>query len=148
MYNTVMNDLARQAHDETALLQAIGQAAHKIDSCRDAALREYGLSSTKFDVLKHLVQADTPLSLSQLADRLTCGRSNITQLIDRLEEDKLVQRVPDPEDRRCMRATVTDDGRQRYLMGMQAEAEVKRQLLANLPPEQREHLAALLKRVQ
>ncbi len=148
MYNTVMNDLAQRSHDETALLQAIGQAAHKIDACRDAALREYGLSSTKFDVLKHLVQADAPLPLSQLADRLTCGRSNITQLIDRLEQDRLVQRVPDPEDRRCMRATVTDQGRQRYLMGMQAEAEVERMLLANLPPEQREHLATLLKKMK
>ncbi len=143
-----MNDLVQQSHDDPALLQAIGQAAHKIDSCRDAALREYGLSSSKLDVLKHLVKAETPLSLSQLADRLTCGRSNITQLIDRLEQDKLVQRVPDPQDRRCMRATVTDQGRERYLMGIQAEAEVERALLANLPPEQQERLAALLRKVQ
>lgn len=143
-----MNDSVQQTVDEPALLHAIEQAAHKIDATRDAALREYGLSSTKLDVLKYLVRADTPLSLSQLAERLTCGRSNITQLIDRLEQDQLVQRVPDPQDRRCMRATVTDHGRERYLMGIQAEAEVERALLADLPPEQQAHLATLLHRLQ
>ncbi|TMG94648.1 MAG: MarR family transcriptional regulator, partial [Betaproteobacteria bacterium] len=68
------------------------------------ALEKVGLSNAKFGALTHLVEAGEPLSLSECAARMTCVRSNITQLIDRLEADGLVRRVDDPADRRGVRA--------------------------------------------
>ena len=52
-------------------------------------------------------------TLSELASRMICVRSNITQLMGRLEADGLVQREEDPHDRRCVRATLTPLGRER-----------------------------------
>ena len=44
-------------------------------------------------------------------------RSNITQLVDRLEADSLVKRTDDPADRRGVRAEVTRLGRERHAAG-------------------------------
>ncbi len=54
---------------------------------------------------------DTPLG--DLADDLESSPRNITGLVDHLERDGLVERVPDPEDRRSVRARLTEAGRVR-----------------------------------
>ena len=76
----------------------------------EAALEPVGLSLAKFGVLARLASADEPLPLSTLAEEQACVRSNITQLVDRLEADKLVVRVDDPHDRRLVRAALTAGG--------------------------------------
>ena len=58
-----------------------------------------------------------------MSERFGCVKSNITQLVDRLEADHLVRRVPDPADRRSILAAITDEGRQRLIAG---QAEVDR----------------------
>ena len=74
------------------------------------ALTSVGLSYPKYEVLKCLRDADEPVSLGSLAEDQSCARSNITQLVDRLETEGLVQRVPDPADRRGVRAELTERG--------------------------------------
>jgi DNA-binding MarR family transcriptional regulator len=93
------------------------EAAHALEARVEAALNEAGLSSPKFSVLSALVGAGEPLSLSELASRLSCVRSNMTQLVDRLEADGLVRRVDHPEDRRSVKAAITEEGRRRQLDG-------------------------------
>ena len=112
----------------------------------DIALGEHGLSPAKFGVLRCLVQADEALPLGRLADQLACVKSNITQLVDRLEEDGLVHRVHDSEDRRCMRAAITEDGRRRYLLGVKAESKVQRELIENLSLDEQAQLNKILLR--
>jgi DNA-binding MarR family transcriptional regulator len=107
----------------------------------EAALEPVGLSLAKFGVLARLVAANEPLPLSTLAERSACVRSNITQLIDRLEADKLVVRVDDPHDRRLVRAALTAEGRARHAAGARALAETEHRLF---PGDQRESLVRLL----
>ena len=59
-------------------------------------------------------------------------RSNITQLVDRLESDKLVRRVDDPDDRRSLRAQITPLGRERQAAGAKKIEAVRKQLAAAL----------------
>lgn len=56
----------------------------------DATLASVGLSATKWNAPRQLVDADGQLTLGQLAGRLSCVKSNATQLVDRLEVQKLV----------------------------------------------------------
>jgi DNA-binding MarR family transcriptional regulator len=63
-------------------------------------------------------------------------RSNITQLVDRLEAEKLVTRSDDPRDRRSVRAELTAKGRERHAAGMRALDKVERHLLSRLNPQQ------------
>jgi DNA-binding MarR family transcriptional regulator len=97
-----------------ALTLLLLDAARAVETRAEGALAEVGLSLAKLGALRHLVLAAEPLMLSQLAERHCCGKSNVTQLIDRLEADGLVARVSDPGDRRTVRATVTVAGRAAY----------------------------------
>ena len=56
-------------------------------------------------------------------------RSNVTQLVDRLEAEKLVTRSDDPRDRRSVRAELTARGRSRHAAGMRALTKAERELL-------------------
>ena len=96
---------------------ALIHAAHRVETRLDEALAGVGLSSAKIGGLCVLVAEDRPMSLSELAEKLTCVRSNVTQLVDRLEADGLVKRTDDPADRRAVRAEVTALGRKRHAAG-------------------------------
>ncbi|HEX2187646.1 MAG TPA: MarR family transcriptional regulator [Longimicrobiaceae bacterium] len=114
----------------------------------ERGLEPVGLSLAKMGVLRHLAAAGDSLPLGQLAERLSCVRSNVTQLVDRLEADGLVRRVPDPGDRRSVLATLTEEGRRSYEAGARAQAAAEAELLAGLDPGDRERLAELLDRLE
>ncbi len=113
----------------------------------DAMLAAQSLSVAKLSVLRELCQAKEPMPLGQLADRLTCVKSNVTQMVDRLEREGLVQRVPHPNDRRCMLAAVTEEGRRRCEWAIQTQMQVERQLFANLSKAEKEQLISLLAKI-
>jgi DNA-binding MarR family transcriptional regulator len=100
-------------------------AAQAVEARIDASLSPLDLSLAKLNVLGILVASSTPLTLGELAQRLACVRSNVTQLVDRLESDGLVRREPDPSDRRSIRAVITDTGRERQHAGSLALAKVQ-----------------------
>ncbi len=54
---------------------------------------------------------DEPMSMRAFAEDLSCDPSNVTGLVDRAERLGLVQRVPDPHDRRIRMLTLTPKGR-------------------------------------
>lgn len=96
---------------------AILHAARIIEERIESALGDVGLSMAKHTALTKLSEAREPITLSELAERLSCVRSNITQLVDRLEADGLVRRVADPQDRRSVRAELTELGAERQAAG-------------------------------
>jgi DNA-binding MarR family transcriptional regulator len=132
-----MNDLA---------FRVIG-AAHEVEGRLEGALGTIGLSLAKLNVLKALADTREPLPLSHLADRCCCVRSNITQLVDRLEAERLVERLPDPADRRSVRAALTAAGRERHAEAVRIVGETERQVFAGLGEEDRQALARLLGRL-
>ena len=110
------------------VMWSLMQAAHAVESQLEEALAEVELSGAKLAALTQLVEADEPVPLGELAARCACVRSNITQLVDRLEADKLVRRVDDPADRRSLRAAITPLGRERQAAGAKKVDEVRRKL--------------------
>ncbi len=100
-----------------AIAFALMHAGHRIEARLEKALAGVKLSGAKHAALCTLVTRDQPMSLSELAEKLTCVRSNVTQLVDRLEADGLVKRIDDPADRRAVCAEVTRLGRERYAAG-------------------------------
>lgn len=98
----------------------------------EKALEEHGLSLAKLKVLTHLAESRQSLALSEIAERLNCVRSNVTQLMDRLEDEGLVRRLFDPKDRRSVRAEITDDGRRKQKAGAEALAKTETELASSL----------------
>jgi DNA-binding MarR family transcriptional regulator len=73
-----------------------------------AAARELGLRPPAFGALRAL---DRPRTMSELATVLHCDNSNVTGLVDGLEEKELVTREPSPDDRRVKLIAPTAAGR-------------------------------------
>ena len=134
-----MNDVTT-----TTRLGQFIQSLHAVEARLEASLEPLGLSLAKFGALAQLAAAGEPLPLSTLAERRACVRSNITQLVDRLEADGLVKRSDDPRDRRSVRAELTETGRSRYEAGLQALTTAERELFEPLGNPQRDKLLELL----
>ena len=94
-------DLARAL---TATLFGVMQRM-KQDSGRKAA--EWDMSLAQVRALYALRE---PLSMRELAERLYLDPSNLTALVDRLEDLGLVQRQADADDRRIKRLVITEKG--------------------------------------
>src|SRR5439155_4246667 len=120
---------SRQA--EAVVFSLLG-AAQVVETRLEAALGAVGLSLAKAGVLRYLAEAREPLPLSELAKHQKCVRSNITQLVDRLERDGLVRRRADPDDRRGVLAELTPAGEQAHGKGMRALAEAQRAIVSGL----------------
>jgi MarR family 2-MHQ and catechol resistance regulon transcriptional repressor len=142
MNNVRVEPAAKESSDKTIF--SLLHAARTLEDKLEAALATAGLSTPKFSVLSELVSSPTPLSLSELASRLSCVRSNMTQLVDRLEAEALVQRVSCPNDRRAVNAAITDLGRERQAAGAKAVAELHEQFTASVSSNDRAALQRLL----
>ena len=110
----------------------------------EAKLAAVGLSIPKLAALNRLVEAGDSLPLGQLAERLACVKSNVTQLVDRLESDGLVARAPDPNDRRSRLAVLTRKDAERTKPGSLVQNEAERQLFDALSGEDSLRLADIL----
>jgi len=147
-----MNEIAdaiapASPHASSPLVVFLVRVARVLEERVDGSLGEIGLSAAKLAVLSHLVANDAPLPLGGLATRLSCVRSNVTQLIDRMEADGLVRRVDDPNDRRAVHAKLTDEGRERHREGVRRVAALEERLTEQLSDAERASLRALLSKL-
>jgi DNA-binding MarR family transcriptional regulator len=94
--------------------------------------------------LKHLMESNEALGVTALADCMGSGKSNATQIIDRLEVEGLVRRVPHPEDRRSILVEVTEEGKRRYQAGIELRAKVSAMVLETLDDAERHELERLV----
>jgi DNA-binding MarR family transcriptional regulator len=133
----------RELSGEAGMLGLL-EVARVVQERVEAALDSVGLSGPKYMTLEQLVRAGEPMSLSALADCRKCVRSNITQLIDRLEADGLVERVSDPEDRRAVRAAVTPQGEERFAAGTEAIRGVQAELASRVSASDRKNFLRVL----
>jgi len=140
MYYSCMNQTAPDTKPASAPTQDGGQvmfglikAGRALEGQLEKGLAQVGLSMPKFSVLSELAKSGESLPLSELAAKLSCVRSNITQLVDRLEADGLVRRTDDPADRRSVRAALTPLGRERCRSGTDAITKIQVEFAASLP---------------
>src|SRR3954464_1108249 len=129
-------------------LFAVLHASGVLESRVESRLSEIGLSLAKLAALHHLTRAGESLPLGQLAERLGCVKSNVTQLIDRLEADGLVSRAADPNDRRSRLAVLTAAGRKAYAKGSEIQAQTEKELFSALSADETKRLHELLEKLQ
>jgi DNA-binding MarR family transcriptional regulator len=111
-------------------------------------LREFGLTSAQYNVLRILRGEGKPLPILEIADRLIAVVPGITGLIDRLEEAGLVERRRCDQDRRVIYVAPTAAAAK--LLG-QLDApvgELEERLLARLPAADLRELIRLLDEIR
>ena len=136
------------AGTERTGLFAVLHASSVLEGRVETRLADVGLSLAKLAALHHLTEAGESLPLGQLADRLACVKSNVTQLVDRLEADGLVSRTGDPNDRRSRLAVLTDAGRYAYAKGSEIKTLAEQELFGVLTSEENDKLQELLGKLQ
>jgi DNA-binding MarR family transcriptional regulator len=97
----------------------------------------------RFDLLASLSRHDGQ-TLAALSRRLLVTAGNVTGLVDRAERDGVVERRPDPADRRVARVWLTNDGRTLIRSLLPAHARQVHTLLRGLPARERRDLRRLL----
>ena len=129
------------------LLSLLG-AASSIHDFVESRLSTVGLSVPRLAALQRLVDAGGSLPLGQLAERLACVKSNVTQLIDRLEAEGLVTRLPDPADKRSRLAVITEGGRQIHQSGATVQKQVEEELFATLSVDESVRLTEIIAKLK
>ena len=125
-------------------LFALRHAADVVETFVESKLSAVGLSIPKLAALSRLVEAGDSLPLGQLAERLACVKSNVTQLVDRLEADGLVARTLDQADRRSRLAVITPAGRAAHAEGARVLADAERQVCNRLSDDDSLRLAEII----
>lgn len=138
-----MKNLGDESHNSYIHI-LLRQTAERVQALVDTGLSPTALTMPHFLFLEHLIHAGEGLPLGRLAQALGCGRSNITQLTDRMERLGLIERQPDPSDRRSVLAVVTPEGISRYPAGAAALREVEDQLRRGLSPDGARRVVASL----
>jgi DNA-binding MarR family transcriptional regulator len=100
------------------------------------------LTPQQLFVLAHLCHQEA--QPSELAREHHVGMSAMTGLVDGLVERQLVERAPNPRDRRAVQLRATATGRALWAEAHAAVLDAARQLLAPLQPAERERLARAL----
>ena len=109
----------------------------------DRRAREQGLTRARWQVLWNLARREG-IHQAALADLLNVAPISLTRQLDRLEEEGLVERRPDPDDRRRFQLYLTDRA-QPALDNLRKLAEqTRRRTLAGLTREDVEALERML----
>jgi len=90
------------------LVDGLLDVSHRVNQIVSAVAARHDLTPQQVGLLRML---DEPMSMKAYAEDLSCDPSNVTGLVDRAELLGLVERVPDPVDRRVRMLTLTAKGR-------------------------------------
>lgn len=115
-----------QLHTYFALMEAVSLLQHAVAQ----QLRAEGdLSYVQFQLLAKLVDADKPLTMTELADGVVYSRSGLTHQAGLLEKAGLIERRHSTDDQRATLVSVTERGRALVDRVLPGHIEVTRSLL-------------------
>jgi DNA-binding MarR family transcriptional regulator len=122
--------------DTMILYQRLQQIYVLLDDGDRRALRAIQLTPSQFNLLRMLgLQPGRDMTITALSQALLCTRSNITRLVQRLEQAGLVQRSSDPADQRLVRITLSATGAQALSDAAHAHRQAVQRRLGSLNAE-------------
>lgn len=129
------------------LIGRLGRLRAHISRAHEAVFQRHGLNSASFDLLATIRRSGPPfrLSPSELLDTMMITSGTMTNRIDQLEKQGLVERLPHPEDRRALLVALTEKGRAVIDAAVTDHVANQNRLVETLTPEDRSALDGLLK---
>ena len=112
--------------------------------------RHANMDLAKYNALLHTHLAGPEgIRMKDMAKNASLSTSGITALVDRLERQGLMQRNPDPDDRRATRITLTDEGRERARQAAHIHiASIEDHFASRLAESEAISLAETLERIE
>ncbi len=101
-----------EAASGMAVFTAILRSHQLLNDQVNHVMRSHDLTFARYEVLAWLAtDPESSQTLSWISKTLRIPPATVTNIIDRLEEERLVRRVPHPSDARTTRAVITPRGR-------------------------------------
>ncbi len=131
-----------------AVTGRVMRIARLLEKHREAVMAEYGLNVWSFDVLATLRRQGSPYQLkpTDLYGLLMLSSGAMTNRIDRLEQDGVVVRLRDPDDRRSVSVQLTPKGIELMDTVMPVLFEKEKQFLEQFTKSETQTFTKLLRR--
>ncbi len=134
--------------DTMAAVTSIMRVQQILQSAVDGALRPHGLTFARYEALVLLTFSKRgSLPMRVMGERLQLHPTSVTNIVDRLEADGMVKRIPHPTDRRTTLAEITELGRERRAEATKAVTSIDFGLIG-LTDRQTIQLTELLSKVR
>lgn len=143
-----MDRTAQSARDPAlAIIREIVRAYQAFTDFSSRDIKRLGLTGPEFDVLATL--GNRPgMTFKEIGENTLITKTTLTGVVDRLERKGLVERRACPEDRRCIRAVLTEKGDSLFRQVFPEHVGKISEQLASLDAGEREQLIAALARVR
>ena len=115
----------------------------RYDGLYQSLTRQSDITPRQFGVLMALYQHG-PMTASVLADRISCDRNTLSEMLKRMAERRLVSKKSNSEDRRSIQIQITAKGEEALLAVIPAAAELQSLMLVPLRKEDRAHFLKCL----
>jgi DNA-binding MarR family transcriptional regulator len=125
---------------------AVAKVHALVEKAMAAGLAPLALKLPHYDILANVYRFPG-LTQQDLANRMLVGRSNLSMLLPELEQRCLVMRVPDNDDRRVRRLSLTAEGRMLTLRALKAHVAVIENMMQVLTADECDALGDAMRRV-
>ena len=153
LVDEILDQWKRECPDLDCKPMAVFWRLNRLDRVSNAAIEarlgEHGLSRGEFEVLATLRRSGEPYTLAPtaLARWMMLSSAAMTNRVDRLEAAGLVERRPDPGDRRGVLVALTPDGKRVVDAAVADHVENERRFLEPLTAEEQQTFIALLRKL-
>ncbi len=130
------------------LFKSLARTGLYLQALQRECLADHGLAFTEFSVLRLLqIAPDKRLPPSVLADQILCTTGAMTKIVDRLQRSALVERAPDPADRRGVLVRITSKGQRNVNDAAATYRAGRERVLARLDEREAEQIHNSLQRL-
>jgi len=137
--------LRQEHHQSLKLWLRMLSCTVRIENEIRARLRaSFGITLPRFDLMAQLERHPEGLRMGELSKRMMVTGGNVTGITDQLEREKLVERMPDPHDRRAWAVRLTPAGRGAFAEMAVVHERWIEEMLADVPAGEKASLIALL----
>ncbi len=146
---TPANSSCPTTHVEDFVYVAILKAADSLSQEGEQIIKSAGLTAAQYNVLRILRGAQPDGLLCRgISERMISRDPDITRLLDRMENHKLITRERQKEDRRVIKTRITADGLKLLKKLDRPVHELHRNQFRHMSPSRLKQLAALLIEVE
>lgn len=109
---------------------------------------EFGITLPRFDLMAQLERHPEGLRMGELSKRMMVTGGNITGITDQLQQEALVERIPDPADGRAYSVRLTTAGKRAFRKMAKVHEAWIAELLGGVSSSEKEKLIQLLSRLK
>jgi DNA-binding MarR family transcriptional regulator len=142
----VSEDQHNQDRDDT-LAEAVRSVAHQLRRISVQSLARWEVTPAQSRALR-VVTRYGAIRLTELSEHLHIAPRSVTEVVDVLEAKGLVERRPDPQDRRATLVAVTEHGIEIGKAIRSAQGAETERLFDRLSATDRNHLARILRKLR